>query len=426
MLDPAAAVPEVARQRPGLGTACAGGDPDPVGGRQPPRADRAGERERVVVVDQARVRGVQRRLAQIPVRCPVELVVAEPAAARHPGQPEVGRLRQDRGVQDARQLGAAAGGAARRRQVSGEPGPAVDLDQQLGQPDLGQPLGDELAELPGRVLVGGLFDDEFALVELCAGFRVERGVEPFDELGLLAGELVEAFGGLKRLANPCCELGADRPPLVFWQQVAGGVGVPAAALDPYAAGPERCSQLECGAQLVGATVKPPARDVRDQRPPSPVDERAGGEAGQPAPIRSGELGDQPQRPEQLIVVFAGAMKRQRGVQLAEHLAAVVVVGDQQVKVRVGGRADDPLSKLQVLAEALKADPPVDQPEHVGVRLARFQQQAGDVDEPPEGALGVAAVAAAQLVAPALRATVGCAERPIEHLERVVGHPLERL
>jgi hypothetical protein len=231
VLDPAATVPEVAWQRPGLGTAGAGGEPEPVGGRQAPRADRAGERGRVVVVDQARVRGIQRRLAQIPVRGPVELVVAEPAAARHPGQPEVGRLRQDRGVQDTRQLGAAAGGGAGRGEMLGEPGPAVD--QQVGQPDLGQPLGDELAELPGRVLVGGLLDDEFALVELCAGFRVERRVEPFDELGLLAGELVEAFGGLKRLANPCCELGADWPPLLFWQQVTGGVGVPAAALDPY-------------------------------------------------------------------------------------------------------------------------------------------------------------------------------------------------
>jgi hypothetical protein len=75
-------------------------------------------------------------------------------------------------------------------------------------------------------------------------------------------------------------------------------------------------------------------------------------------------------------------------------------------------------------QSLEPDPPVDQPQHVGVPVMGFEHDPSEVDDPPDRLLRVAAVMATQLLALSLRGAVCGAERPVEHLQRVVGRALE--
>src|ERR1035438_9695236 len=90
------------------------------------------------------------------------------------------------------------------------------------------------------------------------------------------------------------------------------------------------------------------------------------------------------------------------------------------------RADNLLCAVEVLAQPIQPDPAVDQPQHICPGLVRLDDDLGEVDEPPDCRLGVAAAAPLQLLALSLRAAVGGAERTVEDLQRVVGRALKRL
>ena len=92
----------------------------------------------------------------------------------------------------------------------GETGPAVDLDQQLGQVDLGQPRLDQLPQPPLFRRVGTV-DDEVAIGELRLSGRVLLACEPLEQLVLFAGERLESFSTVERLID---RLGERRPGLV--------------------------------------------------------------------------------------------------------------------------------------------------------------------------------------------------------------------
>ena len=111
-----------------------------------------------------------------------------------------------------------------------EPRPAVDLDQQLGDVDLGQPRLDQLAQPPVVDVADGRgVDDEAAVLEACVGFGVADLGEPLEQLGLLAGERPEPLGAVDGPVDRLRERGASLLPVLVGEQEARGVGVPAAA-----------------------------------------------------------------------------------------------------------------------------------------------------------------------------------------------------
>jgi hypothetical protein len=71
-----------------------------------------------------------------------------------------------------------------------------------------------------------------------------------------------------------------------------------------------------------------------------------------------------------------------------------------------GRPDDALGAVEVFAQPLDPDPPVDQPQDVGAGVVGVEHDACEVDEPPDRGLGVAAAAALEHLALALRGAVG--------------------
>jgi hypothetical protein len=94
--------------------------------------------------------------------------------------------------------------------VVGEAGPAVDLDQQLRQVDLGQPWLDQRPQLPLFRCVGTV-NNEVAIGQLRLSGRVLLECEPLEQLVLFACERLESFGTVERLID---RLGERRPGLV--------------------------------------------------------------------------------------------------------------------------------------------------------------------------------------------------------------------
>jgi hypothetical protein len=97
-----------------------------------------------------------------------------------------------------------------------------------------------------------------------------------------------------------------------------------------------------------------------------------------------------------------------------------VVGDQQVEMPGVLRTRDSLGAVEVLAQPLDPDPPVDQPQGVRAGVVGLEHDLREVDEPANRGLDVAAAAALEFLALALRRAVGGAKHPVEHLERVIG------
>ena len=91
-----------------------------------------------------------------------------------------------------------------------------------------------------------------------------------------------------------------------------------------------------------------------------------------------------------------------------------------------GWADDVLGAVAILAQLIDPHPPLDQPQNISAGSMGLQHDAGQVDEPTDRGLDVAAAAALELLALALRRAVSSAERTVEHLDRVIGRPLKRL
>jgi hypothetical protein len=94
-----------------------------------------GELQLVQVVDEDVVGGLQLLVAEIPLRRPRQLAVAQRAALRHPRRSEVQPARQERGVQVLLQVGHPRGRAGGVCELSGEPGPLLDLGEQVGDVD---------------------------------------------------------------------------------------------------------------------------------------------------------------------------------------------------------------------------------------------------------------------------------------------------
>jgi hypothetical protein len=105
------------------------------------------ERDRRLVIDDPARRGFQGLVPQIPLARPADLRRPEVARPSHPAGPEVAGLRHQRGEEMAGVIGAPRRGSAGVRELACEAGPAVNLDQQVGQVDDRQLIGDLLCEI---------------------------------------------------------------------------------------------------------------------------------------------------------------------------------------------------------------------------------------------------------------------------------------
>jgi hypothetical protein len=94
-----------------------------------------GELQLMQVVDEDVVGGLQLLVAEIPLRRPCELAVAQRAALGHPCRPEVQAAGQQRGVQMLLHVGHPRRRAGGVRELAGEPGPLLDLGEQVGDVD---------------------------------------------------------------------------------------------------------------------------------------------------------------------------------------------------------------------------------------------------------------------------------------------------
>ena len=85
----------------------------------------------------------------------------------------------------------------------------------------------------------------------------------------------------------------------------------------------------------------------------------------------------PQSGEQLVLVDAGRAQLEAvdhgGEQLAARLAPL---GDQQIEVPGVGAGGRCPGAVEVLAQPLDPDPPLDQPQHVAAGVVRFEHDAG--------------------------------------------------
>ena len=140
------AVAEVAGQS-GRGAAPDGdGEALAVRGGQGAAAPGPAQGLAVLEVDDRGDGRAQGLLPQVPVGAPGQPAVGQLGDLGHRGRAEVAGLRQDRGVEVHPQVLGAGLPPAGVLEVAGEVGPAIDLDEQVGQVDPGEVLGDLLLQ----------------------------------------------------------------------------------------------------------------------------------------------------------------------------------------------------------------------------------------------------------------------------------------
>ena len=184
---------------------------------------------------------------QIPLLGPRDLPVGEVADAGHRDRPEQRPGRDDRGVEAFGEAGGARRGAGGVTKLLAEGGPLVDLDQQVGELDLGDLRDDGGLELGGRWVLGlcarRRADQAATVVEAHAGAAVDGELHVLDQPGLLCLERVQALGRVQRPVERDRELLARSRPFAVGQQERGGVEVPAAGGPEQAAVPERVTGI---------------------------------------------------------------------------------------------------------------------------------------------------------------------------------------
>ena len=183
----------------------------------------------------------ERLLAEIPGRAPGQSVVSEVGDLGHPGQAEVASLGQDRGIEMAGQVLAPGLATASVLEAAAEASPAIDLDQQLAQLHLGQPLINESFEDHGALRPLFRFergDDQVSILHSDARLAVQQGIDPLQEhlqLGLALRQTYRALvGDLELLAH----LAAQGRPTTLGDQVRLRIGVATAGFQPDIPGPQ--------------------------------------------------------------------------------------------------------------------------------------------------------------------------------------------
>jgi hypothetical protein len=208
-------------------------------------------------------------------------------------------------------------------------------------------------------------EDELAFQEPCFGFG-RRGPERGARATLPARW--RASAGARRRRR------AARPPGRTWpgsaasaRREAGGslgrcVGGCRAPRPGRRAAPRAARTRR---KLIGAAVQTAAGDVDEVLAPLGVDERARREAWQPPPLVAGQLAEEPQGAEELVLVDAGRPQLEAADHTGQQLATRGAGGiEQQVEVAGPVGDGDPRGPGEILAQPLEPDPPADQPQDV--------------------------------------------------------------
>lgn len=168
---------------------------------------------------------------------------------------------------------AAGCGTARVRQMSREVAPAVDLDQEIGQIDHRQLVGDlprELVDVGLARLGTQSLDTEVAvLVDRDVGVAgLEVLIKPVAVSGGAFTQPLQARLGGRRQLELAHDIGPRSGPVAAGDQEPFGVGIAAAAHDPDLAGAQRATQLAEQAQLPVMAIDP-AAGLPDVGAPAP-------------------------------------------------------------------------------------------------------------------------------------------------------------
>jgi hypothetical protein len=171
-------------------------------------------------------------------------------------------------------------------EVAGEVGPAIDLEEQVGQVDPGEVLGDlrlQRGAPLGRLLGRERGEHQPTLLDSHRIVLRPVPVEPSQFLLQLGPAFLQSGRPVLGELEQSAKVLAIPGPLLAWDQVCLGVGEPTAGLQPDVAGPQRGPEFPERAQLVVMAIDlaVPADDVGS--PPS-RDELDGGVRGQ-LPLR---------------------------------------------------------------------------------------------------------------------------------------------
>jgi hypothetical protein len=282
----------------------------------------------VVGVDDPRVGGGERFGAQVPLGRPGELLGVDAGGLAHAGVADVAGVREQRGVAVLAQPGLARRRAVRVRELVAEGGPGIDVDEHVGEVDLGQ-LGPLDPGQPPHVQM----PIEHVDGDLTIG---EHPVERRDSLLDVGGELLEARVGARGQAEQAAVAIAAGGPGGRGDEVAVGGLVTARALHPDGAGAQRRAQLRQQAQLPRAALEPPV-SVDDVRAPAGRHESGRRGVGQRAPAGGVQLAQQLDRVQQRPR-GGDAMEEQRGQQRGGEAPQVRVAGRELLEVVVVERA----------------------------------------------------------------------------------------
>ena len=344
----------------------------------------------MLVIDDRGYGSPKRLLAEIPGRTPGQVVIRSIGDLGHPGQADVAPLGQERGIEMAGQVRAPRLATTGVLEAAAEARPAVHLDQQLAQLDLGQPLIDEPFEdhrALRPLLRCELRDDEVSLFHPDARVAAQQGIDSLQErfqLGLTLRQAGRALvGDLELLAH----LAAQRGPTLPGDQVRLRVGVAAAGFQPDIAGPQGRAQLREHADLEVTPVDLPLI-IDHVGAPLRRDEIDGGASGQVPALPLTQPPEQVHGLQERVGVDVRA-ERECREERRDELAEVTVPLAQEVEGTVLVGADDPGGFLDDFLEPFSRDPPIDGVSELGIADRGVEHDAGQLAEEPAETAGSA-------------------------------------
>jgi hypothetical protein len=231
--DPAAEA-EVARQSGRVARLDGDWEALTVRRRERATAPELRQRQAMLVVDDLSNGRLQRVFAQVPGRAPSELAIGELGDVGHLPQTDVASFGEDDREQVLRSWLSAAGVLKAAREAS----PSVNLDQEIGEFQFGQPFSHPFLELfgaLGEILALHRTDRQIITDESKLIVGGNATIEAIQHSVQLVGSLRQAFRSGLRQTGQSQRLGTQRGPAVAWDQIGFGICIAAAMVEPHVA-----------------------------------------------------------------------------------------------------------------------------------------------------------------------------------------------